>query len=150
MNDEISSGELARICGVSPDTIRHYERVGVLPRALRGDNGYRRFPRAAVARVHLIRRALVIGFSLPELVRILRQRDDGTPPCRTVRAMAGSKLEALDRRITEMIETREQLANLLGEWDDRLAATRDGGAAGLLEHRPDSMEMNRNDSPTRK
>jgi MerR family regulatory protein len=39
MNDEIFSGELARICGVSPDTIRHYERVGVLPTAVRGANG---------------------------------------------------------------------------------------------------------------
>jgi DNA-binding transcriptional MerR regulator len=150
MNGEISSGELARTCGVSPDTIRHYERVGVLPRAARGENGYRRFPLAAVERVRLIRRALAIGFSLDELVRILRQRDDGSPPCRTVRAMAGSKLEALDRRIRELIETREQLAKMLEAWDDRLAATRDGLAAGLLEDAPGLERTQRNDATTRK
>ena len=113
MNDEILSGELARICGVSPDTIRHYERVGVLPAAVRGANGYRRFPRSAVARVQLIRRALAIGFSLAEVARIVRQRDGGTPPCRTVRALAGEKLETLDRRIAEMTAAREELVAML-------------------------------------
>ncbi|HEX6082883.1 MAG TPA: heavy metal-responsive transcriptional regulator [Thermoanaerobaculia bacterium] len=133
MNDEIFSGELARICGVSPDTIRHYERVGVLPAAVRGANRYRLFPRSAVERVRLIRRALAIGFSLDEIARLLRQRDGGTPPCRNVRALAAEKLDALDRRIAEMTAIREDLASMLREWDARLAVTRDGEAAGLLE-----------------
>jgi MerR family transcriptional regulator, copper efflux regulator len=133
MKGEIQSGELARICGVSPDTIRHYERVGVLPAAVRGANGYRRFPASSVARVQLIRRALAIGFSLAELERILRQRDGGAPPCRTVRALAGEKLETLDRRITEMVALRDDLARILEEWDGRLAATPEGEPAALLE-----------------
>jgi DNA-binding transcriptional MerR regulator len=133
MNDEILSGELARLCGVSPDTIRHYERVGVLPAAVRGSNGYRLFPRESVARVRLIRRALAIGFSLDELRRILGQRDAGTPPCRGVRALAGEKLDTLDRRIAEMTATRQDLANLIAEWDARLASTPDGQPARLLE-----------------
>jgi len=133
MKGEIHSGELAKLCGVSPDTIRHYERVGVLPAAVRGANGYRRFPREAAARVLLIRRALAIGFSLAEVAKIVRQRDRGEPPCRNVRALAGEKLEDLDRRIAEMIAMREDLARLLEEWDARLAATRDGEEARLLE-----------------
>jgi DNA-binding transcriptional MerR regulator len=133
MKDEILSGELARMCGVSPDTIRHYERLGVLPAAVRGENGYRRFPREAAGRVLLIRRAIAIGFSLAEVGRILSQRDGGTPPCRTVRALAGEKLEDLDRRIAEMTAMREDLSKLLQEWDARLAATRDGEEARLLE-----------------
>lgn len=133
MKDEILSGELARMCGVSPDTIRHYERVGVLPAAVRGANGYRLFPRETAGRVLLIRRALAIGFSLAEVAKILRQRDGGTPPCRNVRAMAGDKLAALDARIAEMVAAREDLAKLLDEWDAKLAATRDGEKARLLE-----------------
>lgn len=133
MTDEISSGELARICGVSPDTIRHYERVGVLPVAVRGANGYRRFPADSIGRVLLIRKALAIGFSLEELSRILRQRDAGTPPCRNVRAMVGEKLSDLDRQIAEMISMREELARILEEWDARLSTTRDGEAAHLLQ-----------------
>jgi len=61
MKDEILSGELARLCGVSPDTIRHYERLGILSVAARGTNGYRRFPPETVDRVMLIRRAIAIG-----------------------------------------------------------------------------------------
>ena len=81
----------------------------------------------------LIRRAIAIGFSLAELARILRQRDQGTPPCRGVRALAGEKLAELDRRITEMQAMRVELAEIVEEWDGRLAATREGEAAFLLE-----------------
>lgn len=133
MTDEISSGELAKMCGVSPDTIRHYERVGVLPGAVRGSNGYRRFPRESVERVQLVRKALSIGFSLEELARILRQRDAGSPPCRNVRAMAGEKLAGLDRQIAEMIAMRADLARILEEWDARLSTTAGGEAALLLQ-----------------
>lgn len=133
MKDEILSGELARLCGVSPDTIRHYERVGVLPGAVRGANGYRLFPRESVARVLLVRRALAIGFSLEEMARILRQRDAGTPPCRNVRAMAEEKLAELDRRIAETVAMREELAAILEQWDTKLAATPQGQAAFLLQ-----------------
>lgn len=131
--DEILTGELARMCGVSADTIRHYERVGVLPAAVRGPNGYRYHVRESAGRVMLIRRAIAIGFSLAELARILCQRDEGTPPCRGVRALAGEKLAELDRRIAEMQAMRDELAEIVEEWDGRLAATRDGEAAFLLE-----------------
>ena len=119
---ELQCGRLATLCGVSPDTIRHYERLGLI-HAVRGDNGYRRFPRETVGRVQLIRRALAIGFSLAEVAKIVRQRDGGAPPCRNVRAMAGEKLASLDQRIAEMIAMREDLARLLEEWDARLATT---------------------------
>ena len=133
MNDRLTSGALAKLCGVSPDTIRHYERIGVLPPAIRGENGYRSFPRETVERVQLIRRALAIGFSLDELTRILRQRDRGEAPCRGVRALAGEKLTGLDQRIAELTELRRELAGMIEEWDTRLGETADGEKAFLLE-----------------
>lgn len=133
MNDEILSGELAQKCGVSADTIRHYERLGLIA-AVRGSNGYRRFPREAVERVLLVRRAVAIGFSLAELARILRQRDSGSAPCRNVRAMADDKLSELDRRIAEMQAAREDLVRIIAEWDRRLATTEEGQTALLLEN----------------
>lgn len=133
MNEEILSGELAKMCGVSPDTVRHYERLGLIPTAVRGSNGYRRFPRQAADRVMLIRRAVAIGFSLAEIAGILRQRESGEPPCHRVRAMAEGKLDDLDRRIAEMSAMREELRKIIEQWDGRLAATREGEAARLLE-----------------
>ena len=143
MDDEILSGELARQCGVSADTIRHYERLGLIPAAVRGSNGYRRFPREAAARVALIRRALAIGFSLAEVARIVAQRDSGETPCRGVRALAAEKLAELDRRIAEMQAAREELGRIVAEWDARLAVTRDGEPALLLE-RMERKEENEN------
>jgi DNA-binding transcriptional MerR regulator len=85
------SGELARECGVSTDTLRHYERIGVLPRPKRTASGYREYPADAGKRVRLVRRALGIGFTLDELAGILQTRDAGGAPCREVRALAESK-----------------------------------------------------------
>ena len=125
--------ELARLCGVSTDTLRHYERIGVLPRAPRSRSGYRQYPRSAETRVRMVRRALALGFSLSELARILRIRERGGAPCREVRRLAETKLAELERRIDELAELRDHVRRLLVEWDARLDATPEGRRAGLLE-----------------
>lgn len=133
MNDGLLPNEIARMCGVSADTIRHYERKGVIPPSRRDPNGYRRYPPETVDRVMLVRRAIAIGFSLDEIARIFRKRDAGSPPCREVRALAGEKLADLDRRIAELAALRDELTGVVAQWDVRLAATRDGEPARLLE-----------------
>jgi DNA-binding transcriptional MerR regulator len=127
------SGELAQLAGVSADTLRHYERIGVLPRPPRTASGYRRYPPSAVDRVRLIRRALAIGFSLDELRRILKVRDGGGAPCRNVRDLAAGKLGQIEQRIAELKALRDQLRGLLQDWDKRLSQTPDGQPARLLE-----------------
>ena len=81
----LSAGQLARLSFVSTDSLRHYERVGVLPKPRRTPAGYRQYPPEAVARVRMIRRALALGFTLRELARVLRVREKGGAPCREVR-----------------------------------------------------------------
>lgn len=100
--EAIRSGELARAAGVSSDTLRHYERRGLLPRPRRLGNGYRAYPPEALDRVVLIQRALSVGFTLDELARFLRARARGAPPCREVRALAAEKLREIDRRLEEL------------------------------------------------
>ena len=96
------AGQLARLAGVSTDTLRHYERKGLLAAAPRRANGYRAYPRAALQRVHVIRRALAMGFTIRELSEILSARARGVPPCERVRALAAAKLAALDEHLAEM------------------------------------------------
>ena len=120
------------MCGVSTDTLRHYERVGVLPCAPRTRSGYRQYPREAAGRVLMVRRALALGFSLAELARIFRVRERGGIPCREVR-LAESKLAELERRLSDLAVLRDQLRGLLADWDARLDATPEGMRAGLLE-----------------
>jgi DNA-binding transcriptional MerR regulator len=129
----LRASELARLCGVSTDTLRHYERVGVLPRAPRSRSGYRDYPPAAEARVRMVRRALSLGFSLAELARILRVRERGGIPCAEVRRLASGKLEELEQRLSDLSALRDDLRGLLAEWDTRLKTTPAGMRAGLLE-----------------
>ncbi|HLW76162.1 MAG TPA: heavy metal-responsive transcriptional regulator [Bryobacteraceae bacterium] len=136
MRDEakaMRSGELARECGVSVDTLRHYERMGVLPRPRRSAAGYRQYGPEALKRVRLVRRALEIGFTLEELAGILRVRDSGGAPCREVRALAESKLEQVIQRIADLGDLRDHLRRVLANWDRRLEQTPAGARAGLLE-----------------
>jgi len=129
----MSAGELASLTGVSTDSLRHYERVGVLAKPRRTAAGYRRYPPEAVKRVRIIRRALAIGFKLRELARILHVREKGGAPCREVRALAAAKLEELDSQLNELTVLREHLAHLLGDWDNRLGRAAPGTRAGLLD-----------------
>ena len=129
----LRSGELARLAGVSPDTLRHYERLGVLARPRREANGYRQYDSAALERVLLVRRALALGFTLEELRRLLAARDRGRPPCGEVRRLASAKLAEIDVRLTQLRELRDLLVHTLADWDMRLSRTPEGKPAGLLE-----------------
>lgn len=115
------SGELAELAGVSTDTLRHYERKGVLARWLRKANDYRQYPATALQRVRLIRRALAVGFTLDELATVFSVRDRGGAPCMEVRSLAAAKLADIETRLREMVELRNELRAVLKAWDKRVA-----------------------------
>jgi DNA-binding transcriptional MerR regulator len=129
----LRSGELAEQAGVSTDTLRHYERLGILAKPRRSDGNYRMYPPDSVMRVRLVRQALAIGFSLPELAKIFKVRDQGGAPCRQVRAIAEEKLARIERELTDLAALRDQLRVLLKAWDRQLERTPDGQPARLLE-----------------
>lgn len=130
------AGELAAAVGVSTDTLRHYERKGVLPIPRRGANGYRLYPADSLARLVTIRRALAVGFTLDELARILSERDKGGAPCREVRKLAGEKLAEIEEQLKAQMALRDELRTVITEWDERLSNTAPGAKAGLLESLP--------------
>ena len=129
----LRSGELARLAGVSTDTLRHYERKGLLVRPRRSANGYREYPAGALDRVRLVRSALGIGFTLSELAGILGVRDRGGAPCHQVRALAGTKLTDLETQLGELTALRDELRRLLKNWDALLTKNPPPKRAGLLE-----------------
>src|SRR5262245_5068158 len=124
---------VADATGVSTDTLRHYERLGLLPETVRTRAGYRRYHPSAIERVRLIQRALIVGFSLKDLAAVLRHRESGEPPCRRVRALVGERLDGVERRIEELTTLRDEMRLLLRDWDDRLAGTPPGERARLLD-----------------
>jgi MerR family transcriptional regulator, copper efflux regulator len=129
----ISPSELARLTGVSTDTLRHYERKGVLGIPARSQGGYRLYPPEAVGRVRLVRRALAIGFTLRDLAAVLSERDRGGAPCRNVRALVAERLSELETRLADLAELRDELRLLLRDWDRRLAKIPTGAQARLLD-----------------
>ncbi len=128
----LRSTQLARSCGVSTDTLRHYERKGVL-HAARSANGYREYPLRSEHQVRLVRHALSVGFTLDELARIVKIRDAGGAPCKEVRALASAKLRALQEQISALEALRDELRGLLRTWDAKLAGTEQGQQARLLD-----------------
>lgn len=135
----MQSGELSRLAGISTDTLRHYERLGVLPKPPRTNSGYRDYPANSLERVRLVQTALQVGFSLPELATILRMRDRGEAPCHRVRAIAEHKLREVKQQINDLLGMRDQLERILKDWDARLARTGKGKPARLLENLPHDM-----------
>lgn len=126
-------GEVAKQSGVSPATVRHYERKGLLRRAVRTPSGYREFPSDSLDRMRLIQCALAVGFTLEELSGILRKRDAGEAPCRDVYSLAQQKLVELTRLRKELDRLCRLLKSTLRRWSSAIAKTPRGKTAGLLQ-----------------
>jgi DNA-binding transcriptional MerR regulator len=126
-------GELARLSGVSPDTVRFYERRRLLQPAARTSAGYRVFPPDSLARMRSIRTVLSVGFSVAELADIFRERSAGGAPCHRVRKLAGDKLAALEEKLRDLRNWRRELRSTLSAWDRKLSKTPRGKQARLLE-----------------
>jgi DNA-binding transcriptional MerR regulator len=125
-------GQLAETAGVSADTIRYYEKIGLLPSPPRTGSGYREYPEGARNRIRVIRNAVQLGFPLDEIAKVLRVRDSGGAPCRQVRDYAHGLVGQIDRRIEELRTERRAMLDMIRVWDGKLEQAR-GTRAHLLE-----------------
>jgi len=124
---------------VSTDTLRHYEKLGLLKKPPRTSSGYRAYPPESFDRVLLIRNALACGFTLKELASILRVRDAGGAPCRKVASLAHEKVQQLTTQIAQLTCLRDALKRTAEEWDRRLENTPPHNRANLLESLPSNL-----------
>lgn len=113
-----SIGQVAKHLGIGIETIRFYEREGLIPEPPRRPSGYRQYDESIVGRLQFIRHAKHLGFTLKEIRELLdlRRSDDG--PC-DVRGMTRDKLAEIDRRIDELRQMRASLEQLLAHCDGR-------------------------------
>lgn len=107
-------GAAAKAAGVAVDTVRYYERAGLLPAAARSDGGYRLYTKSDVERLRFIRQAKALGFTLDDIAGLL-QLQDGGGPREQVRATARARISELDRRIRELTAIRDALVALEGQ-----------------------------------
>jgi MerR family Zn(II)-responsive transcriptional regulator of zntA len=96
-------GDLAKRCGVSRDTLRFYEREGLISPPLRSDAGYRLYGEPDAQRIQFIRRAQSVGLTLDDIRELLRVQRLRTPgACRRVAERLRSRIGAIDQRIAEL------------------------------------------------
>jgi DNA-binding transcriptional MerR regulator len=139
-NAVFHTGELARVAGISPDTIRHYERIGILPKARRTASGYRVYTETTLQRICVVQRALRIGFTLAELADIFKTRDAGGAPCERVLDLARQKLKRIREDIVALQRTERYIQDVLQDWDSRVRRAGRGQRAHLLQTLTDAVK----------
>jgi MerR family mercuric resistance operon transcriptional regulator len=107
-------GWVARAAGVGVETVRFYERKGLIERPPKPPgSAFRSYPKATVRRLRFIRQAQELGFTLREITELLSLRADANADCAEVRAHARIKLEEVDRRMASLVHLRAALEALI-------------------------------------
>lgn len=105
----LSIGQVARCAGVGVETVRFYEREGLLEEPERRASGYRQYSQEAVTQIRFIKRAQQLGFSLKEIQELLTLRVDGKTSCEQVKERAAAKLAEVEQKIVELQSMRQAL-----------------------------------------
>ena len=103
---------LASSVGLKPDTVRYYERVGLLPPAPRSPAGYRLYGEEATERLRFIRGAQGVGLRLADIKELLEVRDRGQCPCRRTDVLVRRRLAEVEAEMARLRERRRQLVDL--------------------------------------
>lgn len=106
-------GEVAVAADVPTQTIRFYERRGLLPQPPRGPNGYRQYDDSVLTRLAFIRSGQAAGLTLVEVSSILDLRRDGAVPCAHVHSLLMTKLDDIRERLRELADLEAELEGLL-------------------------------------
>jgi len=106
-------GDLSTASGVPSQTIRFYERRGLISPSARGGNGYRRYDDAAKSRLTFIRSAQAAGLTLAEIASIINIREAGETPCEHASTLLATKLEDVQRRQSELAVLEAELHHLI-------------------------------------
>jgi DNA-binding transcriptional MerR regulator len=105
--------ELADAVGVAPDTVRYYERAGLLPAPARTPGGYRAYDAGAVDRLQFIQGAQRLGLKLRDIRDLLAIRDTGVCPCEPAEQVLRRRLAELDTEMTRLAALREQMVAMV-------------------------------------
>jgi MerR family transcriptional regulator, mercuric resistance operon regulatory protein len=113
MRAGLTIAEVAAGAGVRPDTLRYYERTGLVPPPPRTTGAHRRYPEATVDRLRFIRGAQRLGLRLSEIKDLLAVRDTGVCPCEPAEDMLRRHLAEIDAEMARLTRLREEVAGML-------------------------------------
>jgi len=127
-------GELAKLTGCQPETVRFYEQRGLLPPPVRSQANYRMYDASHAERLHFIRRCRALGMALNEIDTLLGYQDQPERSCSGVNALVDRQLSEIDRQILELSKLRTELSNLRGRCDSVRPAGQCAILRELTEH----------------
>jgi len=110
-------GEVAAVSGVPAQTIRYYERRGLLPAPERSTSGYRHYEQSTLTQLQFIRSAQAAGLTLVQIASILTLRRDGATPCTHVHSLLLAKLDDVRARQATLAALEDELENLISRSD---------------------------------
>ena len=111
----LSIGELATATGTKTETVRYYERIGLLSTPGRTSGNYRAYGRSHLDRLSFIRRSRDLGFSLEQVRTLLRLSDDRAQSCAEVDRIAKRQLSEVERKIADLTALGGELRHLIGQ-----------------------------------
>ena len=111
----IGIGELARESGCKPETVRYYERIGLLPSAPRNEGNQRRYIATDIRRLTFIRHARDFGFSVEAVRELLKMADYPAMPCDEVDALAKHHLAEVEARLARLTAVRDELQRMIDQ-----------------------------------
>lgn len=126
--------QCASEAGVTPDTLRHYLRAGLVRPEGRTSSGYRTFSGRTVARVRFIRAAVGLGFTLADVQELLGMSDRGALPCPKARLLLAERIGQQRARLDAMAALYQRMKRALDEWEQMPDGVPDGHlVCGLIE-----------------
>ncbi len=146
----LTTGQLARAAGVGRETIRFYERQGLIAAPPRGESGYRRYPPETVVRLLFIRRAKQLGFSLAEIRELLSLQQSPNATCSDIRGRAAAKVADIEARIRDLERMRAALSALVNACSGRGPASRCPIMEALTGQEAAALTAARNDATEEK
>jgi len=109
----LRTGQLAKLAGVNKETIRYYERLGLIDEPPRRKSGYRQYTKEYVNRIRFIRRAQGLGFSLQEISELLALRVETNSVCDAVQQRAETKIQDITKKVQLLEQMRQTLMQLI-------------------------------------
>ena len=125
----LTRGKLARLTHVNPETIRYYEREGILPHAPRTESGYRTYSVSAIERIQFVGRAKSLGMSLVQIRDLLKVQDMSGPACFNVKTLLTEKLVALQEKKRQLEALEQQITVALDQCNVALERSTQGQTA---------------------
>lgn len=131
--DGLTISKLAGEAGTSADTLRYYERIGLLPEPPRSSSGYRLYGAESVDRVRFIKRAQRFGLRLDDISGLIDVRERGMCPCGGTRRLLEIRLAQLDEELASLARLRNDIQTMLTEGASSESSCGESCAGGLLQ-----------------